>query len=223
MYTHNININYSDNTSYNFKKGYKDLLDFYDVAEKETKKLFTDIIQKDWNIIDVGANIGMYSALFGILSDGDKFLIEASNDNMIILKENLEPLEQNGVKFIYVNDAFGDKLEDTMSTIHYLWTGKGSVLQDTKLYKFNTIDNLLKSYDKKINLIKIDVDGFDYQVLRGAEQTLKNHKPMIMFELMEETLNMAGYNSQDVFNFLEQMNYKVEVILDKVNYIFTTK
>jgi FkbM family methyltransferase len=223
MYTHNININYSDNTSYNFKKGYKDLLDFYDVAEKETKKLFTDIIQKDWNIIDVGANIGMYSALFGILSDGDKFLIEASNDNMVMLKENLEPLEQNGVKFIYVNDAFGDKLEDTVSTIHYLWTGKGSVLQDTKLYKFNTIDNLLKSYDKKINLIKIDVDGFDYQVLRGAEQTLKNHKPMIMFELMEETLNMAGYNSQDVFNFLEQMNYKVEVILDKVNYIFTTK
>jgi FkbM family methyltransferase len=223
MHTHNININYSDNTSYNFKKGYKDLLDFYDVAEKETKKLFTDIIQKDWNIIDVGANIGMYSALFGILSDGDKFLIEASNDNMVMLKENLEPLEQNGVKFIYVNDAFGDKLEDTVSTIHYLWTGKGSVLQDTKLYKFNTIDNLLKSYDKKINLIKIDVDGFDYQVLRGAEQTLKNHKPMIMFELMEETLNMAGYNSQDVFNFLEQMNYKVEVILDKVNYIFTTK
>jgi hypothetical protein len=44
-----------------------------------------------------------------------------------------------------------------------------------------------------------------------------------MFELMEETLNMAGYNSQDVFNFLDQMNYKVEVILDNVNYIFTTK
>ena len=223
MYTNNININYSNNISYNFKKGYEDLLDFYDVAEKETKELFTTTIQKDWNIIDVGANIGMYSALFGILSDGDKFLIEASNDNMIMLKENLEPLEQNGVKFIYVNDAFGDKLEETISTIHYLWTGKGSVLQDTKLYNFNTIDNLLKSYTKKINLIKIDVDGFDYQVLKGAEQTLKNHKPMIMFELMEETLNMAGYNSQDVFNFLEQMNYKVEVILDKVNYIFTTK
>lgn len=223
MYTNNININYSDNISYNFKKGYKDLLDFYDVAEKETKKLFTDIIQKDWNIIDVGANIGMYSALFGILSDGDKFLIEASNDNMVILKENLEPLEQNGIKFIYINDAFGDKIEETVSTIHYLWTGKGSVLQDTKLYNFNTIDNLLKSYTKKINLIKIDVDGFDYQVLKGAEQTLKNHKPIIMFELMEETLNMAGYNSQDVFNFLDQMNYKVEVILDKVNYIFTTK
>ena len=166
MYTNNININYSNNISYNFKKGYEDLLDFYDVAEKETKELFTTTIQKDWNIIDVGANIGMYSALFGILSDGDKFLIEASNDNMIMLKENLEPLEQNGVKFIYVNDAFGDKLEETISTIHYLWTGKGSVLQDTKLYNFNTIDNLLKSYTKKINLIKIDVDGFDYQVLK---------------------------------------------------------
>jgi FkbM family methyltransferase len=222
MYITNFNINYSDNISYNFNKGYQELASFYSNAEIETKRYFSNIIQHDWNIIDVGANIGIYSALFGQLSSNDIFLIEASPINMGMLKENLVPLEHK-TNFIYCEEAFSDKIEEIESTIHYLWTGRGSVLQDTKIYKFNTIDNLLKDYNKNINLIKIDVDGFDYQVLKGTENTIKKHKPIIMFELMEETLNMAGYNTNDVLNLMENLNYKIDRILDNINYIFTTK
>jgi FkbM family methyltransferase len=222
MYINNFNIRYSDNLSYNFNKGYKDLESFYNEAEGGTKHYFSTIIQPDWNIIDVGANIGMYSALFGQLSKGDIFLIEASHINMEILKENLAPFGPEA-KFIYLEEAFGDKVEEMESTIHYLWTGNGSILQDTKIYNFNTIDNLLKDYNKTINLIKIDVDGFDYQVLKGATNTLKKYKPIVMFELMEQTLNMAGYNTQNVMELMDSVDYKVDRVLDNVNYIFTSK
>jgi FkbM family methyltransferase len=222
MYLNNFNIRYSDNLSYNFSKGYKDLESFYHGAEGGTKHYFSTIIQPDWNIIDVGANIGMYSALFGQLSKGDIFLIEASHINMEMLKENLAPFGPEA-KFIYLEEAFGDKVEEMESTIHYLWTGNGSVLRDTKIYNFNTIDNLLKDYNKIINLIKIDVDGFDYQVLKGTIDTLKKHKPIVMFELMEETLNMAGYNTQNVMELMDSVDYKVDRVLDNVNYIFTHK
>lgn len=222
MYLNNFTIRYSDSLSYNFNKGYKELESFYYGAEGGTKHFFSTIIQPDWNIIDVGANIGMYSALFGQLTKGDIFLIEASHTNMEMLKENLAPFGPE-TNFIYLEEAFGDKVEEMESTIHYLWTGRGSVLQDTKSYHFNTIDNLLKDYNKTINLIKIDVDGFDYQVLKGTVNTLKNHKPIVMFELMEETLNMAGYNTQNVMELMDEVGYKVDRVLDNVNYIFTSK
>lgn len=222
MYVNNFTIRYSDNIFYTFNKGYQELSLFYTGSERETKQYFSNIIQNDWNIIDVGANVGMYSALFGQLSNNDIFLIEASPINMSMLKENLLPLE-NKTNFIYCEEAFSDKIEETESTIHYLWTGRGSVLKDTKIYKFNTIDNLLRDYNKTINLIKIDVDGFDYQVLKGAENTIKKHRPIIMFELMEETLNMAGYNSNDVLKFVEDLDYRIDRVLDDVNYIFISK
>lgn len=219
MYRNNILIEYNDTLSYMFDTGYSDLYDFYTKCEIASKKYMASIIQRDWNVIDVGANIGMYSALFAMMTDGDVFLIEASDVNFDILQKNMQNVNTNS-NIHYINQAVGNSVEEKYDTIHYLWTGNGSVKQDTRVHKFNTIDNLLLDYDKKIHLIKIDVDGFDFQVLLGAKNVILRDSPIIMFELMEETLSMAGYCTKDVYNFFSEVGYVDYCTLDGVNHIF---
>ena len=59
----------------------------------------------------------------------------------------------------------------------------------------------------KLNIIKIDVDGYDYKVLLGALETLKRFKPTLFVELSEVCLNQQGDSVSDIYNFLNHLNY----------------
>lgn len=48
--------------------------------------------------------------------------------------------------------------------------------------RFFTLDSIVTIYHFEPNLIKIDTDGFDFKVLRGAQRTLKEYAPVIFFE-----------------------------------------
>lgn len=61
-------------------------------------------------------------------------------------------------------------------------------------------------------LIKIDVEGFELEVLKGLKKTLARHKPFIITELVEEHLNRAGTSSAEVARFLAQLGYKPQGI-----------
>jgi len=56
-----------------------------------------------------------------------------------------------------------------------------NALTETITAKTQRVDNILKPY-LKIHFIKVDAEGVELQVFRGAIQTLKTHKPYIVFE-----------------------------------------
>ena len=56
-----------------------------------------------------------------------------------------------------------------------------NALTETITAKTQRVDNILKPY-LKIHFIKVDAEGVELQVFRGAIQTLKTHKPYIFFE-----------------------------------------
>ncbi len=61
-------------------------------------------------------------------------------------------------------------------------------------YKFNLVD-----------IIKIDVEGYELQVLKGARKTIRKHKPVIQCELRESHTKRFGYNSMDLVNFVMKL------------------
>jgi FkbM family methyltransferase len=61
-------------------------------------------------------------------------------------------------------------------------------------------------FDKKISYIKIDVEGYEYQVLIGAIQLITNNKPVI---ILEEHNDIITFNEPKSFQLLESLNYKI--------------
>lgn len=59
----------------------------------------------------------------------------------------------------------------------------------------------------KVNLLKIDVDGYDFKVLEGATELLKKFKPYVLIELSEYTLNAQGDSVRDIFGLLMSLGY----------------
>lgn len=64
-----------------------------------------------------------------------------------------------------------------------------------------TLDELIES-EVKIQLIKIDVEGGELGVLKGASQILTTSKPLVIFEFGKGASDFYNTQPADVFNFL---------------------
>jgi FkbM family methyltransferase len=72
-------------------------------------------------------------------------------------------------------------------------------------YQDVQIKNLDSFNLKKVKIVKIDVEGFELNVLKGAKNLISDFLPIIIFE---NTLNSFKYD-KDVFNFLKSHNYRI--------------
>lgn len=94
----------------------------------------------------------------------------------------------------------------------------------------DTLDNLFTDKDK-VDLIKIDVEGYTYEVLQGAKRIIKNNNPIIQLEILSkkkdfkkkekeilEYLNSLGYK-----DFLTKKHYTTHIFSDIIccDYLFT--
>ena len=62
---------------------------------------------------------------------------------------------------------------------------------------------------KKVSLIKIDVEGYELNVIRGALNTIRKFKPILFVELNEENLKQYGHSSETLVNLLWELGYRV--------------
>ena len=161
--------------------------DYYLNCEMNSKKWVVDNVKPDWNIIDIGANVGYYSIIFGKLaSEGSIFSIEPT-PTFKLLKANLNYHELSNVNIfnIGISDHSGKKVD----RIYKHW-GKRS---RQNIYSFFTLDDFVSQHDlKRIDLIKVDTDGFEMDILRGALRTLDLFNPFLLIKF-SYALNTRGY------------------------------
>jgi FkbM family methyltransferase len=176
--------------------------------EKELKKYFEI---NHGVFIDVGANIGKYSISLGkkLRNYGKVIAIEPESKNFKILETNIK---LNKLKNIYpINIGCSSKngkiklfLDKEGTGMHSIKNKMSGDYQEIDVQKLDEI--LLKFKNIKISLIKIDVEGAEGEVLKGALKTLKKHHPKIIFEaLTEEILEKSK-------NILKSLNYKIDQI-----------
>ena len=137
-------------------------------------------------IIDGGANQGIYSMAFACVSKKNKiFAIEPFKYCHKIINYNKKINKFNNIKII--NKVLSNKLSYNKldysnnvgtSSIVYNW-GRKKVLN----IKSITIDVIKKKYKlKKIDIIKLDIEGAEVLALQGALKTIKKYKPKIIME-----------------------------------------
>ncbi len=149
-----------------------------------------NIVKSGDKIIDVGAHWGVFSVLFGKLVGeyGKVYAFEASRKNFKILKKNIciNKLSQTVKPY---NLAIGNEEKKVNLAIADTSSGHNSIydkhLKGIKKYETisqTTIDKFTEENSiKSIDLLKIDVEGYEYNVLKGAEETIKRSKDMWLF------------------------------------------
>lgn len=149
--------------------------------EKPTQKHFTSIIKKGDVVFDIGANVGFYSLLSSILvgEQGKVVAFEPFLKNIAYLKSHIK---LNNIKNIHVIPyAVSKKKQFSFFKIE----GSSSMghLSETGDIKVKSVNLDLLIHTKKIpvpNLIKIDVEGSEYDVFLGARTSLKRYHPTII-------------------------------------------
>jgi len=71
--------------------------------------------------------------------------------------------------------------------------------------RVDTLDQQLQ-HEAKISFVKVDVEGHELQVFRGAHQTISRHRPVLLFEC--EARHLATHDMQEVFAFLQKFDYE---------------
>ncbi|MFP4401626.1 MAG: FkbM family methyltransferase [Candidatus Nanoarchaeia archaeon] len=170
--------------------------------------------------IDIGGNIGFYSFLANENNFKEIHTFEANPDTFKILNKNIN-LNNLKKKIIPNNIALGSKTSELIFAKNKTHTGGSRVIQDKKHYKKQENEELISvkqitfdEYSKNnklkvenINFIKIDVEGFEYEVLKGMKNTLKQLKPTtkIFIEIWQR-----NKHKEEVLKLLEENNFKIK-------------
>ena len=186
---------------------------------KNEKKLFKvkkyiDINEKSL-IVDIGANIGSVSLpLAQNFNNAQIYSIEPTIYAFKKLKQNIN-FNLKLKKRIKTFNKFATYKKKKIKFVHSSWKlvsgdkkhgiHKG-ILKKTS-NKSISIDSLLKRNKKRVRLIKIDVDGYELEVLKSAEKTLKKEKPIIYFELAPYLYKEMGYTADHLIRYIKKIDY----------------
>lgn len=179
--------------------------------------LYKVILNADSNVVEVGSNIGLHAVpLSSICHRGKVFCFEPQRHIFNILCGNIAI--NNRLNIYAFNKAIGDKYEvvalpeaDYTRQWNYgsFSVDKGYSTEenfgstdntcDTEIVKLDSVKILQKV---KVDFIKIDVEGFEPNVLKGAESMIKKDRPFIFME----TLNEKPVN--ECIDLLHKLNYQ---------------
>ena len=169
-------------------KGYKN----YGSFKKTGEKNFINKINNDlFFCIDIGANVGKYTNL--LLAETKSKII--SFEPLPLAFKDLQKIEQNNSERLKVyNYALGEKDETLELNYSNEKSEKASFLENlnelsfydfknnqkikTKVYCLDTFfSNNPNLFSKNIDLVKIDTEGFEFEVLKGAKNMLEQNPP----------------------------------------------
>ena len=172
---------------------------------------------KHSSFIDVGANIGLISLyMLKNVQNTKIYAFEPSPHQYGLFKRTIT--ENNISDKIELYDlALSDREGEFPFFAHttgcpadgFIDTGRGGSGK-TILVKALPLDIWWKDKGKpKIDLIKIDTEGAELLVLKGAKELLSECQPDIFFEMQEINYKVYGYSYKDILSFFYDIGYLV--------------
>ena len=190
---------------------------------------FISLIPQDGTVLDIGANIGLNTVP---LAQGRPratvFCFEPIPLNISTLGRVINYYKLTNTKIFQT--ALGESNGELkmivplvgnvlMTGLSHNYTGDststdstGEII-NTSMRRLDDIPEIQSA--EKITAIKIDVENFEYQVLKGAQDTIVKHKPIIHCELWDNENRIL------TMNYLKSLGYKVLVFMDEKLVDFT--
>jgi len=184
---------------------------FVGFGELGTLSILDRFLNEGDVFVDVGAYVGFFSlyASYKVGNSGEVISFEPNPESYKVLMENLKINGINNVRAF--NFALGSKEYFAELTMPYGKTPSESTLMDEKGKKFKVrvvrFDDIIDKLGiEKVSMIKIDVEGWENEVLGGMTETIKRFKPILLVE--KSPLFLLGYN------YLISLGYK-PLVLEK--------
>ncbi|MEM9276109.1 MAG: FkbM family methyltransferase [Cyanobacteria bacterium P01_F01_bin.143] len=180
--------------------------------EPKMVKLFQTLIKDDDLVMDIGANIGCTSILFGELAD-QVISFEPSPTTFNLLQKNIQ---QSGLENITLhNYALGSSNITSQITYSPANRSGGFISNKTRIstghvtekIEARRLDDIIDNLEiQKIDFIKIDVEGFEKEVIEGARNAIERFRPIIVLELNHWCLNaFQRITIPDFFDYLQSI------------------
>ncbi len=165
-------------------------------------------------VIEVGANVGAHTLALADLvgPSGAVYAFEPTEYASRKLRRNIQLNPRLGDAIHVRNELVTNAQRDTPNrTIKSSWkTQPAQNVAPERLTCASVSIDEFASEERlaRLNLLKIDVDGYDYKVLQGASASLEKFRPLVFVELCEYTLTAQGDSIRDIFQLLNRMGYK---------------
>lgn len=185
-------------------KGY-----WYFGKERETltMKRFQEHIRSGATVLEIGGHIGFISQYFAKLvgPTGRVVVFEPGANNLPYIERNTAHLPQVSIERQAVSDRVGEAtfyednitgqnnslLNDYRGADSVADSHKMEVLKEARTVKLTTLDAFIAAHSLKVDFVKIDIEGNEYNALLGAENSLKAI-PALMIEVTERQAEVAA-------------------------------
>lgn len=197
----------------------------YGVYEPFMLDLFSKYLHKGMTFVDIGTNIGQHS-IYAATIVGESGSVYSFEPIPFIYQQLQDSIALNKFESIIhaKNSALGN--EESTKTLHI---SRNNVGGSSLVNQEGTTEELtvtIKKGDdellslKKIDVIKIDVEGYEYEVLLGSKQTLMHHKPLIFLEFSGQFYEKnTDHYGQKILSLLHECNYALYDIEDDMKLI----
>ena len=185
--------------------------------ETETKTILS-FVKADTVMLDIGANMGFYSIRVGQKAvNGKVIAFEPDPGNFAILQKNVALNKLTNVTAY--NAALSDKKETMRLYKHPFNVGDYRLYNDGDFTEYVDVPTLRldDTVHERVDLIKIDVQGFEYFVLKGGRELLANYKPIVVSEFWPRGLYKSGASPTDYLTMMRELNYGVSQIDEEAN------
>lgn len=185
------------------------------IFEKKSTEICNRFIKSGDVVIDVGANIGYYTIMFADLvgEGGHVFAFEPTQHFRSVLEQNLSLNTAENVSIL--NFGLSNKtleaeidIGPSSATMHSP-EGYDQVLNKEKISLKTFNDFVANNKLKKLDFIKIDVDGHEPYFFEGAWDVLEQYNPIILFEISHLHYFEAGVYAWDFYDELVSRGYKI--------------
>lgn len=185
------------------------------VWEEYETELIKENLREGDVILDVGAHIGYYSLIAASIvgEKGKVYAFEPEPRNYKLLEKNIR---ENGYKnVVLINKAVTDKKKRISLFINDKNTGDHRIYDSGDRRKKIPIDAIsLDEYfggkDRKLNLIKLDIQGAEFFALKGARRLLRDSKNIkIITEFWPRGLELCGSSGEEYLKLLEENKFRL--------------
>ena len=184
--------------------------------------IFIDLLKPGATVIDAGANFGHYALTAAniIGPDGLVIAFEPHPETFDLLSANAELLSTDNLKVIQagLSDASGEitlyaDAANPGGHSFFQWNIRRSDGNEVTVPVYSLDAFLQKELPgQRIDVLKMDVQGFEMNLLKGAKGTITRDKPSVLCEVTPDALQRAGSSHSELLKFFEDIEYRMTVI-----------